>query len=499
MNSKRLQPANFRADSLGMDRSLLAAFGLILVLSQSGCGELTGEFEDEPTPINRQAYPRGNRRPRRAPRPVRLFTPDERAQIQQDAQNRFNELLDQFSVRYEQAQELSQNVSPGDRDRLFSEALGQNNLGNTCYANSAHAFLWAMNFRPHPQPSAAPSPEAPQHEPREMSQALTASAGLRNTVRGAIQGFENFLESNRNPQRPDIYGYLDGRHPLIGFQHDSSEYLTQVMSLLDSARALERSLGGFELATQVTFSEDRANTLRFITAENEPQERILQNRWELDVWRPASSENARPRLFNSLQEALDSALSPTAVEGVLLDSNENERLNGTKRQYLIRTQTLPSKLIFKLNRFEMIGNQRRKVTQNIFANRRLILNYSEDENHLNSTSQMVLRPKAAIIHHGDSAEGGHYTTLINHQGQWFHHDDTRVQSVEDRVAFQLMSRSGYVFLYEPTEHEIKSNEPTPQPRASDSNETQEEPPGTPDSDQSRPESPGIFAWLFGRP
>jgi hypothetical protein len=398
---------------------------------------------------------------------VRAFTEEERDQRQRNAHDSLHELLSQFDERYAHAQQFYQSLGPAgqpaDLNRIFSDALGQTNFGNTCYANSAHAFLWAMNLP-------LQTPQNPPVDPAQIARDLNLSAGLRQIVRRVIQRVDELIETHQTPQNP-ANGYLDGVHPLIGFQHDASEYLTRVFNLLKQDRALENRIAGFHLASQVTFPPaapglgERSNALRF--EENENHQRSLQNQWELSVRRETDHPEAPPRFFSTLQQALDAQSSPTPVENVELENaapegTESEpaprlRLDGTKKSYLIRSaQGLPRKIILKLSRFETVFTQNpiqplqiRKVAHRIYANPVISLRYIENEQNLNHPPQVInLNLKAAIIHHGNTPHQGHYTTLVLHRDGWFIHDDRTIRAMDRRTATDLMSQNGYVFLYE---------------------------------------------------
>lgn len=53
-----------------------------------------------------------------------------------------------------------------------------------------------------------------------------------------------------------------------------------------------------------------------------------------------------------------------------------------------------------------------------------------------------------VFHHGEKAEGGHYTVDIFHGGQWVHVDDTKITPVNnDHVLNFVPPRVPYLLFY----------------------------------------------------
>ncbi len=341
-------------------------------------------------------------------------------QSAESAKTHLIDLLGLFAARYSQAQVHAQAASASEKERLFSEAIGQSNLGNTCYANAAHALLWAMNltnaapFDLHAEPAPASWPN------------------LQVVLRGFLQSFQDYLFSILSgPRNPS--GYLDRHHPLLGHQHDSAEYLSKVLELFESTQPLQNPIGTFQLATQVVFDDGRFNPVR-LNAE-------LRNRWELYL---ETSDHSR-----SLQEFFNHLFAPVDVTNVAWEENPNIQLPGQQRTYLIRSGDLPRLVLLQANRFRP---DRSKIVGKVMVTPQISIPYYENVGAIHGApAQHRLQLKGAIIHHGVSSESGHYTTIVYHSEHWFEHDDSQIRAITPEQAYAAFNENGYVFLYGPAE------------------------------------------------
>ncbi len=354
--------------------------------------------------------------------PLQAGNHQERENSKHQALQSFYQYLDHLNDRQSVAKVKFENAqSSFERDRAMSEALGQRNLGNTCYANSAHALLWAMNLR---------VPSAPDGEILAAATRRLAVHPLDQTssLREVFQNFERYLYAQRSPVNPQ--GFLDQRHPLIGFQHDSPEYLYKFLELLESDQGQQNPIGAFRLAEQSILSDGRKNPIR-LGAD-------LRNRWELPL--SASHEPI------SLQQILDQAMAPAAVDEVQWEENPQIKLAGERKTYLIQEGGLPRAALLQVKRF---GADGRKIVRRINTSPQITLNYYADLGKLqDSPAELRLQLKGAIIHHGVDHDFGHYSAVIRHQGRWYLHDDLRVTETSERIAFDRMNREGYLFLYD---------------------------------------------------
>lgn len=53
---------------------------------------------------------------------------------------------------------------------------------------------------------------------------------------------------------------------------------------------------------------------------------------------------------------------------------------------------------------------------------------------------------AVVLHHGEKAEGGHYTTLAFHAGFWLSTDDAHITTINADDAISQRSRSSVPYL-----------------------------------------------------
>jgi len=350
-----------------------------------------------------------------------LAGPGEVSQARQEALLRLNEYLDQMNDRHTVAQVLNQNSTPVERDRAMSEALGQRNVGNTCYANSAHALLWAMKLRTPIEPEDG----VPLAAIRRLS---GVSADLNASVGRVLESFQSYLYSGRTAQNPQ--GHLDRLHPLVGFQHDSPEYLYKVLELLESSPNLGNPTGAFRVAHQSILSDGRTNPVNLGDD--------LRNRWEL----PLSAAGGTP----SLQDIFDAAMAPAEVEDMVWEQDPAVRLPGQRKTFLIQQGNLPRSALLQLKRFAVDGS---KISRRVSINHGIIFNYYSDASQLDGApSQLRLEIRGGIVHHGNNQNFGHYTAVIRHQGEWFFHDDSRVVAMDQHAALDLLEREGYLFLYD---------------------------------------------------
>jgi hypothetical protein len=59
---------------------------------------------------------------------------------------------------------------------------------------------------------------------------------------------------------------------------------------------------------------------------------------------------------------------------------------------------------------------------------------------------------AAVLHHGDTTDSGHYTAVIREpDGRWLHYNDEHVHQLQERRALHEASENGYLLLYSPPE------------------------------------------------
>ncbi len=337
----------------------------------------------------------------------------------------FQRYLDLMGRRYQEVLGRTDNLTSPDRNPLMSEAMGLRNLGSTCYANSAHVLLWAMNLRPH---VAHPHAAAGAAFPLSQNPQNGSSEDLGLATRAVMEGFENYLRSQRSPLNPQ--GYLDREHPLLGYQHDSAEYLYRVLDLLESNPNDTNLAGSFRVATRSVLSDGRTNALQ------EGQDE--RSRWLL----PLFGIQGEP----TLQELLDSELAPQFAENIQWDGDPSVRLNGHRHIYILQNGNLPRATLLQVNRFAPDGS---KITRRVSVNSVVKFRYHESVDQLQDPpSEHSLRLKAALVHHGQGLNFGHYSTILRHQGQWFQHDDSSVIRIDARTAFEIMSRDGYVFLYD---------------------------------------------------
>lgn len=99
----------------------------------------------------------------------------------------------------------------------------------------------------------------------------------------------------------------------------------------------------------------------------------------------------------------------------------------------------PDLLLIQLKRFRRTeSNILQKITRRVRVGRALVTR---------DAGLTHWRLAAVVLHHGDRLEGGHYTALVERNGNWQHYDDDDVAGLTEDAALDMASRQGYMFLY----------------------------------------------------
>lgn len=110
-----------------------------------------------------------------------------------------------------------------------------------------------------------------------------------------------------------------------------------------------------------------------------------------------------------------------------------------------RFWSLPNVVVVVLKRFTTTPNGTiRKVHTNID----IPLNITFHKGSvLSDQKDHVYELKSMGLHHG-TYTGGHYTSVVQHKGTWYHCDDEEVRELHNMADITTKNRSSYVMVYE---------------------------------------------------
>lgn len=110
-----------------------------------------------------------------------------------------------------------------------------------------------------------------------------------------------------------------------------------------------------------------------------------------------------------------------------------------------RFWSLPKVLVVVLKRFTVYPNGSiRKVHTNIDIPENITFHKGSV---LSETSDIHYQLRSICLHHG-TYDGGHYTSVVQHKGKWYHCDDEEVRELQDVADITKQNRSSYVVVYE---------------------------------------------------
>jgi ubiquitin C-terminal hydrolase len=152
---------------------------------------------------------------------------------------------------------------------------------------------------------------------------------------------------------------------------------------------------------------------------------------------PLEEENSSHPI-NSLEEALDSFKSVSAIDGLRSESTSLS-VRATKQCIL---SSIGSSIIFHFKRFSYSNGRAYKLNHFVEFPFKFTIQIGRgaSEQHL----QLSLR--GIIVHHGNSPRKGHYSSFCRLSDDlWYHFDDTRVTQVEESL---ILEQQAYLLFYE---------------------------------------------------
>ena len=302
--------------------------------------------------------------------------------------------------------------------KTSSACCGLQNIGNTCFMNSALQCLvsvpdlseWAIQARPR-----------------------LSHVDIIDVFISLVQSMWSGQLTSAHPG--ELKDSLSTSAPIFsGYgQKDAHEFMNSLLNAMESANstAFPGSLFRIHTASTVTCSKsEHSDTTNETTSF-------------LSLPIPRKESHDRKKV---------------SLDGLIQDFCQEEEMNGdyycqqcgeyqSARQKTSICDPLPRALIIQLKRFPFDGTNRKIDT---------LVNYKLEYQHLLSAGDQY-RLSAVLIHHG-TLGGGHYITRARNyrNGQWYEFDDSRVSQIKAKdISSLVVTRQAYVLVY------IKENQSVP--------------------------------------
>lgn len=162
--------------------------------------------------------------------------------------------------------------------------------------------------------------------------------------------------------------------------------------------------------------------------------------WEIKGWLGSVAESKttsqkQPMLYipleiegNSGQKMIDKYFTPQAHDGDKYKDKETGKVYSPGCVQL-QIEGKPERLIFQLKRF----TENYKITRPV------------DMPEILTVNGTLYALGKIVRHHGESQEGGHYTSVIQIEDKWMKADDRTITSVKDPKEYR---QNGYLYFYE---------------------------------------------------
>ncbi len=340
---------------------------------------------------------------------------------------------------------VSSGQQNSDINFLLSQALGTENLINTCFANSVHKLIWAYLNELNDKSL------APQYNNfQDLFYKFMSDLDKKNLLLTANSSLL-FEENKKDPffakQLNKIFDNLitelifrGGNGTLSGFsfrqdQMDAEEYFTKLIELLE----LNKVLSAFNIASQIELNN---GTKLPVQAESTKQGGVPDDiiYFPLNIY-PGIGNFAE--LFTS---NLTTEIEDFEVAGVL------QKVTKTTYLTLKDMNKVPRKIVLGLKRFsqDLMGNLSKNTEKISIANKLNIVFYSMD---LKQTKNVAYNATGVVVHYGSSLKGGHYVAYLKMPDKkWYKHNDTHVSIVEtpaEQLEMQKdIENNGYLFLFD---------------------------------------------------
>lgn len=288
----------------------------------------------------------------------------------------------------------------------MNQLCGFNNMGNTCYMNSALQII--VN-----------------------STVLTKVMLSNNFKSNKLNIYKNFLQQYRtgNSYSPkdvkDMVGGKDSKF-LDYNQHDSHEFLINLMELLEDEFKNEYKVNNIEIL-------------------NIPLNNLMSTIFDTTVSSIIYSEETKEKSKTKIGERILSVPIPQKENVTLNDCldyyTQIEKLTGDskwrseKNKKLVdaykrlQLKSLPKYLLIQLKRFSFFS----------YSNK----NNTSIDIPINLDLQNTTYNLRGIIYHMGSVHGGHYVSIINHTDKWYLCDDASISEVN----VNNYLNKGYTYFY----------------------------------------------------
>jgi ubiquitin C-terminal hydrolase len=288
----------------------------------------------------------------------------------------------------------------------MNQLCGFNNMGNTCYMNSALQII--VN-----------------------STVLTKVMLSNNFKSQKLNIYKKFLQDykNGNSYSPkdvkDMVGGKDSKF-LDNNQHDSHEFLINLMELLEDEFKKEYEVNNIEIL-------------------NIPLNNLMSTIFDTTVSSIIYSEETKEKSKTKIGERILSVPIPQTENVTLNDCldyyTQIEKLTGDskwrseKNKQLVdaykrlQLKSLPKYLLIQLKRFSFFS----------YSNK----NNTSIDIPINLDLQNTTYNLRGIIYHMGSVHGGHYVSIINHNDKWYLCDDASVSEVN----VNNYLNKGYTYFY----------------------------------------------------
>lgn len=111
----------------------------------------------------------------------------------------------------------------------------------------------------------------------------------------------------------------------------------------------------------------------------------------------------------------------------------------------LRFWSLPNVVVIVLKRFTTTSNG---IIRKVHTNIDIPMNITFHKGSvLGDQRDHTYELKSMGLHHG-TYNGGHYTSVVQHKGSWFHCDDEEVREIHNLADVTTKNRSSYVMIYE---------------------------------------------------
>lgn len=325
----------------------------------------------------------------------------------------------------------------------YSAALGQRNLGNTCFANSVHKLFLADGRFSNPALATQPLQreffsflQKMEIQKRSLLLDPGKTPSQTNFFEGELRSFftnvTNELWAKSNA--PDLSFFYPS--VLMRDQVDGFDYYQKLVEILE----LPKISPGFYWSTQVRFRSGDLN----------------QSVHSLDELFAVELGMESPRV-QSVQDALTLSALPTEMSGPNLVINEKTGAKEISDKFEFLTlapgKTAPTQIVLALKRFQMLSPwQKFKVTRPVEPSPSLKVDFFSRDQATQGSEEYKL--KAVVVQMG-SLNAGHYIAYTlqtpgDLNGTWILHDDVYVSPVAEQDKAAMLDRvrtEGYLFLY----------------------------------------------------